>query len=187
MKRITQHLYFWVLLAIVTGGVLGVVNPSAAVKLKPLGDGFIVVNTFRPGDGFNVVPATLDASAVAAYAKTAAAQTTVDFILHIIPKTFTEAFTGSGDMLQVLFVAILFGYALMHLKKRGSDTFYRFIEEAAHVFFTMMNLLMKLAPIGAGGGDGIYDRPVWHRLTEAPGDVHGHVLSNVHRNLTRAF
>ena len=202
MKRLTGHLYFWVLLAIVAGGTLGVVDPTTAVKLKPLGDGFIalvkmligpiifctvvlgiagagdmkkvgrvggkallyfevvstvalmiglvIANSIRPGAGFNVDPASLNANAVADYTKRAAAQTTTDFILRIIPTTFFDAFVGSGDLLQVLFVAILFGYAMTHMRQRG-EAVHQFIEGCSHIFFAMMNALMKLAPIGAGG------------------------------------
>ena len=77
--------------------------------------GLIVANLIRPGAGFNADPASLDAKAVADYAKVAANQSTVDFVLHVIPRTFFDAFTGSGDLLQVLFVAVLFGYAMTHL------------------------------------------------------------------------
>src|ERR1700751_685751 len=77
--------------------------------------GLMVVNVVRPGAGFNVEPRTLDANAVADYAKRAPTQSTGDFLLHFIPATFFDAFTGSGDLLQVLFVAILFGYAMMHM------------------------------------------------------------------------
>ena len=202
MRRLARHLYFWVLLAILAGGVLGYVNPGAAVRLKPLGDGFIalvkmligpiifctvvlgiagagdmkkvgrvgakaliyfevvstialiigvlVMNVIRPGAGFNADPSTLDARAVADYANRARTQTTTDFILSIIPTTFTDAFTGSGNLLQVLFVAILFGYVMTHLGKRGAIV-HQFIEVCSHIFFGMMNALMKLAPIGAGG------------------------------------
>ena len=202
MKGVARHLYFWVVLAILTGGMLGYVNPSFAVKLKPLGDGFIalvkmligpvifctvvlgiagagdmkkvgrvggkaliyfevvstialfigltVVNVVRPGAGFNIDPRTLDARAVDTYAKAAATQTTTDFILHIIPKTFTDAFTASGDLLQVLLVAVLFGYAMTHLGAVGRSV-HTFIEECSRIFFAMMNAIMKLAPLGAGG------------------------------------
>jgi aerobic C4-dicarboxylate transport protein len=202
VKKITGHLYFWVLIAILIGGTFGFLNPTAAVKLKPLGDGFIslvkmlispvifctvvlgiagagdmkkvgrvggkallyfevvstfalaiglvVMNVLRPGDGFNVDPATLDAKAVSTYAKAATEQSTIDFVLHIIPKTFTDAFTGSGDLLQVLLVAILFGYAMVHMGKAGQAV-HLFIEDASHIFFAMMNAIMKLAPLGAGG------------------------------------
>ncbi|WP_374318072.1 dicarboxylate/amino acid:cation symporter [Aquabacterium sp.] len=202
MKRLTSHLYFWVVLAIIAGGTLGVVEPKIGVQLKPLGDGFIalvkmlispiifctvvlgivnggdmkkvgrvgakallyfelvstlaliiglvVVNVLKPGAGFNVDPSTLDSSAVANYAKKAGEQSTVDFILHIIPKTFTDAFTGSGDLLQVLLLAVLFGYAMQRMGSTGKLV-HTFIEECSHVFFAMMNVIMKLAPIGAGG------------------------------------
>jgi aerobic C4-dicarboxylate transport protein len=202
MRRLSSHLYFWVLVAIVAGAGLGYAAPARAVDLKAVGVGFIalvrmliapivfctvvlgiagagdmkkvgrvgakallyfeavstialgigllVAHTIRPGSGFNADPATLDASAVADYAKRAAAQTTTDFLLDIIPTTFFNAFTGSGSLLQVLFVAVLFGYAMTHMGKRGAVV-HEFIEACSHVFFTMMNALMRLAPLGAGG------------------------------------
>ena len=112
--------------------------------------GLIVANLIKPGAGFNADPATLDAKAVADYAKVAQSQSTVDFVLHIIPRTFFDAFTGSGDLLQVLFVAVLFGYAMTHLGKEG-NVVHQVITTSSHVFFRMMNALMKLAPLGAGG------------------------------------
>ena len=121
-----------------------------AVSTLALLIGLMVMNFLRPGDGFNVDPKTLDAKAVSTYAKAASEQNTVDFILHIIPKTFTDAFTGSGDLLQVLLVAILFGYSIMHLGKTGQQV-HRFIEECSLIFFAMMNTVMKAAPLGAGG------------------------------------
>nr|WP_250207744.1 dicarboxylate/amino acid:cation symporter [Curvibacter sp. CHRR-16] len=111
--------------------------------------GLVVVNVLKPGAGFNVDPATLDAKAVEKYAKQASEQSTVDFLLHIIPKTFTDAFTGNGDLLQVLLLAVLFGYAMVHMGKAQSPVKH-FIEEVSHIFFAMMNAIMKLAPIGAG-------------------------------------
>jgi aerobic C4-dicarboxylate transport protein len=202
MKNLFGHLYFWVLLAILAGGLYGYLDPDAAVRLRPLGDGFIalvkmlispiifctvvlgiagagdmkkvgrvgakaliyfevvstvalviglmVINLIRPGAGFNADPASLDAGAVADYAQRATTQTTTDFILGIIPTTFLNAFTGDGNLLQVLFVAILFGYAMTHMGPRGA-TVHQFIEACSHIFFAMMNALMKLAPIGAGG------------------------------------
>jgi aerobic C4-dicarboxylate transport protein len=97
-----------------------------------------------------VDPATLDAKAVSGFAKAAGEQSTVDFLLHIIPKTLADAFTGSGDLLQVLLVSVLFGYAMTRLGPRGKAV-HTFIEEASHIFFAMMNVVMKLAPLGAGG------------------------------------
>jgi len=201
-KSITSYLYFWVLLAILAGGVLGHFNPQLAVKLKPLGDGFIalvkmmigpiifctvvlgiagagdmkkvgrvggkallyfeavstlaliigliVMNVLKPGAGFNADPQALDPKAVADYVKASHDQNATDFLLHLIPKTFTDAFTGSGDLLQVLFVAVLFGYAMTKMGQSGEPV-HRFIEGCSHVFFAMMNAIMKVAPLGAGG------------------------------------
>jgi aerobic C4-dicarboxylate transport protein len=120
------------------------------VSTFALAIGLTVVNIVRPGSGFNADPSTLDANAVADYAKRAASQSTADFLLHIIPSTFLDAFTGSGDLLQVLFVAILFGYAMMRMGSIGRPI-HQFIESCSHIFFAMMNTLMKLAPLGAGG------------------------------------
>jgi aerobic C4-dicarboxylate transport protein len=121
-----------------------------AVSTLALIIGLIVVNVLRPGAGFNVDPATLDAGAVASYAKAATEQHTTDFILHIIPKTFTDAFTGNGDLLQVLLVAVLFGYAMLRMGAAGEPV-HRFIDGCSHIFVSMMNTLMQLAPLGAGG------------------------------------
>jgi aerobic C4-dicarboxylate transport protein len=120
------------------------------VSTIALAIGVVVANVIQPGAGFNADPATLDANAVADYAKRATTQTTTGFVLRIIPATFLDAFTGSGDLLQVLFIAVLFGYAMTHMGSRG-EIVHKFIESASHIFFAMMNALMKLAPIGAGG------------------------------------
>ena len=112
--------------------------------------GLVVVNTLKPGSGFNVDPATLDASAVERYAKLAEEQTTVQFLLGIIPATFTDAFTTTGNLLQVLLVAIVFGFAMLGLGERGKPV-YTFIDGTSQVFFRMMGMIMRLAPIGAGG------------------------------------
>ena len=120
------------------------------VSTFALAIGVLVMHTLRPGDGFNVNPETLDAKAVATYAKAAQEQKPVDFVLHIIPKTFLDAFTGSGDLLQVLLIAILFGYAMVSLGHNG-NAIHKLIEEFSKIIFKMMNSIMKLAPIGAGG------------------------------------
>jgi aerobic C4-dicarboxylate transport protein len=112
--------------------------------------GLIVANVVRPGSGFNVDPATLDANAVAGYAQAATEQTTVEFLLSIIPATFVDAFTGSGNLLQVLLLALLFGYAMMRLGPAGGVV-HGFIEACSRVFFGIMNAIMRLAPLGAGG------------------------------------
>ena len=112
--------------------------------------GMIVMHVLRPGDGFNVNPETLDAKAVASYAKAAQDQKPIDFVLHIIPKTMVDAFTGNGDLLQVLLIAILFGYAMVSLGQ-AANAVHKLIEEFSRIVFYMMNFIMKLAPIGAGG------------------------------------
>ncbi len=112
--------------------------------------GLVVVNLLQPGAGFNADPATLDASAVASYAGQAKDQTTVQFLLNIIPKTFTDAFTAGGNLLQVLLLALLFGFALMATGEAGKPI-YSFLNNISQVFFRMIGMVMKLAPIGAGG------------------------------------
>ncbi len=112
--------------------------------------GLGVVNLARPGAGFNADPATLDPVATNEYAKKAADQSVADFVLHIVPRTFTDAFTGNGDLLQVLLVAILFAFALFAIGERGQPI-RQLLEALSQVFFGMVNLVMKLAPIGAFG------------------------------------
>ena len=109
----------------------------------------VVMHITKPGQGFNVDPATLDANAVSSYAQAASTQSTLDFVLNIIPRTVIDAFTANGSMLQVLFVAILFGYSTMRLGQATSNV-NRLIGECSRIFFLMMTTVMKLAPIGAG-------------------------------------
>ncbi|HEY2345666.1 MAG TPA: dicarboxylate/amino acid:cation symporter [Xanthomonadaceae bacterium] len=210
MKGFARHLYFWVLVGIALGVLIGIGYPDAgaapgafrASSLKPLGDGFIalvkmlispvifftvvlgiagvsdlrkvgrvgakavlyfevvstfalalgllVMNVVRPGDGFHADPHTLDAKAVAGYAQQAHEQNTSDFILHIIPNTFLDAFTANGNLLQVLLVAILFGFALSRLGERGKRV-YEACDALSKVLFGMVNIVMKAAPVGAFG------------------------------------
>jgi aerobic C4-dicarboxylate transport protein len=111
--------------------------------------GLIVANLLRPGDGFNADPATLDTKAIAQYTEKAKAQTTTDFVMNIIPNTFVDAF-AKGDILQVLLIAIIFGFALSMMGERGRPVT-KFIDDIAHVIFGMVNIVMKVAPIGAFG------------------------------------
>lgn len=112
--------------------------------------GLLVVNVLKPGAGFNVDPATLDASAVAHYAQQAHEQSTVQFLMNIIPRTFIDAFTGSGDLLQVLLLALLFGFALMQVGEAAKPVI-GLLESLSQAFFRMIAIVMKLAPLGAGG------------------------------------
>ncbi|WP_223639364.1 dicarboxylate/amino acid:cation symporter [Corallococcus sp. EGB] len=200
-SKSSSRLYLWVLAAIFAGGLLGHLAPSTAVKLKPLGDGFIalvkmlispvifltvvlgvanvadmkkvgrvggkallyfeVVSTFalfigvlvvrvlKPGSGFNVDPRTLDAGAVARFAQQAHDQSTAGFLLHIIPRTFVDAFTGEGDLLQVLLLALLFGFSLTAIGATAKPVVV-LLEALSQAFFHMIRTVMKLAPIGAG-------------------------------------
>ncbi|KQQ97038.1 dicarboxylate/amino acid:cation symporter [Massilia sp. Leaf139] len=111
--------------------------------------GLVVANVAKPGAGFNVDPAHLDSSAIAQYTDKAKSQSTVDFLMNIIPNTFIDAF-AKGDILQVLLIAILFGVALSMLGERGRATT-RIIEDFSHVIFGVVNIVMKLAPVGAFG------------------------------------
>jgi len=196
-----RSLYAQVIAAIVIGGLIGHLHPSAGVALKPLGDAFIalvkmiiapvifitvasgiagmssltslrsvalkafgyflVVSTFalivglivanvvQPGAGMDIDPATLDAGAVATYASKAHEQTIVGFLMAIIPTTFVSALTG-GDILPVLFVAILFGISISLVGAPAAPVV-ALLESASEVFFRLVNVLMKAAPIGALG------------------------------------
>jgi aerobic C4-dicarboxylate transport protein len=181
--------------------ILGYLNPSMAVAMKPLGDAFIrlismiitliifctvvtgiagmedmkkvgrvggkallyfeivstlalliglvVGNVVHPGSGFNVNPATLDPKAVAEYAGQAKAQTVTEFLMHIIPSTIVDAF-AKGDILQVLLISILFGFALSMVGPRCKPLVELF-DALTHAVFGVVNIVMRFAPIGAFG------------------------------------
>jgi aerobic C4-dicarboxylate transport protein len=200
-KPFYTSLSWQVLFGIAIAIVLGVVKPSLAVQMKPLGDGFIrlitmiiaviifctvvtgiagmedmkkvgrvggkallyfevvstlalllglvVGNVVKPGAGFNVNPALLDTKAVSDYAGQAKAQTITDFILHIIPNTIVDAFTR-GDILQVLLVAVLFGFALSSVGPRCKPLVDLF-DGMTHAVFGVVRIVMRAAPIGAFG------------------------------------
>ena len=111
--------------------------------------GLVVVNLWQPGAGMNVDPASLDTSAIATYTAKAGEQSTVEFLLHIIPATVVGAF-AEGEILQVLFVAILFAFALHWLGEKGKPLLH-LIDQTAHVFFGIVGMVMKVAPLGAFG------------------------------------
>jgi len=119
------------------------------VSTMALLTGMIVGHLVDTGGSFNVDPATLDAKAVAAYAGQAKAQSVADFVLHIIPTTVIDAF-AKGDILQVVFVAVLFGFALSmagHRCKPLTD----WIQALTQGVFGIVNIVMKAAPLGAFG------------------------------------
>jgi aerobic C4-dicarboxylate transport protein len=200
-KPFYTSLWVQVLIAMAVAIVLGVLSPTRAVAMKPLGDAFIrmitmiitvlifctvvtgiagmqnlkkvgrvggkallyfeivstialvvgliVGNVVHPGSGFNVNAATLDAKAVADYAGQAKAQGVTEFLMHIIPATVTDAF-AKGDILQVVFVSILFGFGLSSAGPRAKPIT-AILESLTHVVFRVVNILMLFAPIGAFG------------------------------------
>ena len=199
-----RSLFGRVVLAVIIGVLLGMMVPEFAVKLKPLGDGFIklikmliapivfcvvvhgiagtgdlkkvgrvgikaviyfeVLTTvalvlgivlayvFQPGVGMNIDPKALDASAMSSYVDTAKqvkGSGTVEFLLKLIPATFVGAFS-SGDVLQVLVIAIMAGCALSLLGAPGKPLL-NLIEQASHMLFKMMFFIVRLAPLGVLG------------------------------------
>jgi aerobic C4-dicarboxylate transport protein len=119
------------------------------VSTFALAIGLIVANLIKPGSGFNVNPATIDTHSIAEYTAKTKSLTTTDFLLNIIPDTFVGAF-AKGDILQVLLIAIMFGFALSMMGERGRPIT-RGIEAVSHAIFGVVNIIMKAAPIGAFG------------------------------------
>ncbi|GAB3400614.1 dicarboxylate/amino acid:cation symporter [Massilia agilis] len=119
------------------------------VSTFALAIGLIVAHVIQPGAGFNVDPATLDTKAIAEYTAKTKSLSTVDFLMNIIPNTFVDAF-AKGDILQVLLISILFGFALSILGERGRPVT-KFIDELSHAIFGVVGIIMKAAPIGAFG------------------------------------
>jgi aerobic C4-dicarboxylate transport protein len=111
--------------------------------------GLVVGNLVRPGSAFNIDPATLDAGAVAQYAGQAKAQTVTEFIIHIIPNTVVDAF-AKGDILQVLLVSLLFGFALSMAGPRCKPLVDA-LAALTQAVFGIVAILMRFAPIGAFG------------------------------------
>ena len=202
-KKKPFYLTLWgqVLIGVALAIIYGYLRPASAVKMKPLGDGFIrlitmvitviifctvvtgiagmenlkkvgriggkallyfeivstlalltgmaVGNLTHPGSGFNVNPATLDAKSIADYAGAAKQQSVTDFLMNIIPTTMVDAF-AKGNILQVLLVAILFGFALSLVGPKCKPVVELF-DALTHAVFGVINILMRLAPIGAFG------------------------------------
>jgi len=194
-------LSFQVLAGVAIAVILGYVNPSMAISMKPLGDvfirmitmiitlvifctlvtgiagmedmkkvgrvggkallyfelvstmalliGLLVGNLAHPGSGFNIDPKTLDARAVAEYAGQAKAQNITDFLVHIIPNTIVDAFS-KGDILQVLLVSVLFGFALSIAGPRCKPLL-DVMDSLTRAVFGVVAILMRFAPVGAFG------------------------------------
>jgi aerobic C4-dicarboxylate transport protein len=200
-KKIYQHLYVQVLVAISIGVLLGYFAPDTGTAMKPLGEGFIklikmiiapiifctvvsgiagmedmkkvgrvgakallyfeivstlaliiglaIVTLIQPGAGFNADVTKLDTKALASYATGAKSLSTTDFLMNIIPTSVVDAF-AKGDILQVLFFALLFGFALSAFGDKGKPVA-RLIDQISQVMFGIVGIIMKVAPIGAFG------------------------------------
>ena len=111
--------------------------------------GLIIVNVVQPGAGMNIDPKSIDMKSVASYTDPSKMQSTTDFLMAIIPNTLVDAF-AKGEILQVLLIAIMFGFSLHALGQKGRIVF-DFIDKISHVFFNMVSMIMRLAPIGAFG------------------------------------
>ncbi|MET3827833.1 aerobic C4-dicarboxylate transport protein [Sphingomonas sp. PvP055] len=111
--------------------------------------GMVVANVVRPGAGLNIDPASLDASKVSEYAAKAHETTLTGFLTGIIPDTFLSAMT-QGNILQVLFISILFGIALALIGERGAKVL-DLLNDVSITFFKLVGIVMRAAPIGAFG------------------------------------
>ena len=111
--------------------------------------GMVVANVVKPGAGMNIDPASLDAAAVQGYAAQAHESTLTGFLMDVIPSSFLSAFT-SGNILQVLFVAILFGIGTILIGEPAKPVV-RLFESVGLVIFRVVDILMKFAPVGAFG------------------------------------
>ena len=111
--------------------------------------GLVVVNVLHPGSGMNVDPQTLDTGPLKDYTAPGKLQSATDFALNVIPTQMADAF-AKGEILQILLIALLFGFALQQLGSRAAAMM-SFIESLSHVIFWIVGIVMRLAPIGAFG------------------------------------
>jgi aerobic C4-dicarboxylate transport protein len=120
-----------------------------AVTTLALVVSLVIVNVWQPGVGMNIDPRAIDTRPIQAYTAKAGQQSTVEFLSHVIPDTVVGAF-AEGEILQVLFFSVLFGFALSFLGERGKPVLY-VIELVSHTFFRIVGIIMKAAPLGAFG------------------------------------
>jgi aerobic C4-dicarboxylate transport protein len=109
----------------------------------------LVANTLQPGGGMNVDPTSIDTRAIQGYVAKSKEQSTLQFLMDIIPNTVVGAF-AQGEILQVLFFAILFAFGLQALGQRG-QALLGVIDQASHALFGVVGIIMKVAPLGAFG------------------------------------
>ena len=120
-----------------------------AVSSLALGVGLLMGEVLQPGAGFNIDPASLDPKTVASYVSRAAQEGVTTHLMNIIPNTFVGAFAG-GDLLQVLLVSILSGFAISRMGKLGEQVAHA-IDAMAKIFFGVIGMIVRAAPIGAFG------------------------------------
>jgi aerobic C4-dicarboxylate transport protein len=120
-----------------------------AVSTLALGIGLLMGEVLQPGAGFNIDPASLDPKTVASYVSRAAQEGVTTHLLNIIPNTFVGAFAG-GDLLQVLLVSILSGFAISRMGKLGEQVAHA-IDAMAQIFFGVIGIIVRAAPVGAFG------------------------------------
>jgi aerobic C4-dicarboxylate transport protein len=111
--------------------------------------GLLVANTLQPGVGMNVDASSIDTKSIQGFVAKSKEQSTQQFLMDIIPNTVVGAF-AQGEILQVLFFAILFAFGLQMLGQRG-QALLGVIDQASHAFFGVVGIIMKVAPIGAFG------------------------------------
>lgn len=111
--------------------------------------GLVLVNVLQPGAGMNVDVSTIDTKNIAAYTNPEKMGGITEYLMNIIPNSMVDAF-AKGDVLQVLLISVLFGFALHKFGGRGTLIF-DFIEKISHVLFSVVGTIMKVAPIGAFG------------------------------------
>ncbi len=111
--------------------------------------GLIVINILKPGSGMNVDPSTLDVKAVEGFITEGKSRSFTDFMLHIIPDNIVNALSN-GDLLQVLFFSVLFGFALSKIGTKATPLL-NGIKSLETGLFTVIKMIMKVAPLGALG------------------------------------
>ena len=111
--------------------------------------GLVVANVIKPGAGMNIDPATLDTSSLAAYNTAEKPPGFVSFLLNIIPTSFADPFV-SGNMLQIILLAVLFGIAMAQLRDRGKIVV-DVLDTVLHAMFGIVKFVMYLAPLAAFG------------------------------------
>jgi aerobic C4-dicarboxylate transport protein len=111
--------------------------------------GLVVINVVKPGVGMHIDPASLDQQSISKYTAPDQMMGTVDFLLNVIPSSVFDAF-ARGDMLQVLFFSVLFGFALQKMGGR-QNLIFSYIEKSSELLFGIVHMIMKVAPVGAFG------------------------------------